>query len=365
MADNEDKEQKTEEATPRREEEAREKGQVPMSNEVMSAIGLCVGVAVLAVGGQKLATAVAELIVSTVHILPSVGTEEMTIPIGAQLIRGSFLSVGGILLATTLPAILLGGLSGYGQIGFRITPKAVELDPSKLNVVKGFGRLFSARAFVRTGMALAKVLLIAAVVAIIAWSHLPEIVRLSDCEVNPLVAGVGHIALRCVTGALIVILILAFVDLIFQRYQHGKDLRMTRQEVKEEHRLTDGDPHVKARIRQLQREMAARRMMDDVPKSTVVVTNPTHYAVALEYDREGTDGVSRAPIVTAKGADHLAQRIKKVAQEANVVLYEDVPLARALYAQCVVGQEIPEDLYSAVAAVLGYVYRLRGMVARA
>ncbi len=365
MADNEDKEQKTEEATPRREEEAREKGQVAMSSEIMSAVGLCVGVVVLAFGGQKLATAVGELIVTVVGMLPTAGQQELTIPGSPALARNSFLSVGGILLATTLPAILLGALSGYAQVGFRITPKAVELDPSKLNVVKGFGRLFSSRAVVRTVMALAKVLLIGAVVAIIAWNHVPEIVRLSDCEVNPLIAGVGHIALRCLTGALVVILALALVDLVFQRFQHGKDLRMTRKEVKEEHRLTAGDPHVKARIRQLQREMAGRRMMEDVPKSTVVVTNPTHYAVALQYDREGANGATRAPMVTAKGADHLAQQIKKVAQEADVVLYEDVPLARALYAQCDVGQEIPEDLYTAVAAVLGYVYRLRGMVARA
>jgi len=130
--------------------------------------------------------------------------------------------------------------------------------------------------------------------------------------------------------------------------------------------MTDGDPHIRARIRQLQREMSMRRMMDDVPDSTVVVTNPSHFAVALHYDRDA-DGEARqaAPTVVAKGAGHLAQQIKKVAREADMVLYEDVPLARALFKQCEIGDQVPENLYTAVATVLGYVYRLRGMVAAA
>jgi len=366
VAENEDKEQKTEEATPRRREEAREKGQVAMSSEFMAAIGLGIGIVVLAFAGRHLATAVGQLIVNTLSILPATGTAELSVPASAGLIRGAFTSVLGALVAVTLPAIVLTALTGYGQVGFRFTPKAVELDPSKISVIKGFGRLFSMRSLVRTAMAAAKVCTIGATVWIIAWHHIPEITRIADCELGPLLAGIGHITLRCIAGALIVILALALVDLAFQRYQHGKDLRMTRQEVKEEHRLTDGDPHVRARIRQLQREMSLRRMMDDVPDATVVVTNPEHYAVALRYDRDdGSEDKSTAPVVTAKGADHLAQQIKKVALAADVTLYEDVPLARALYSQCEIGDEIPESLYGAVAAVLGYVYRLRGMVARA
>ncbi|MEW6073159.1 MAG: flagellar type III secretion system protein FlhB [Planctomycetota bacterium] len=365
MAEFEDKEQKTEEATPRRREEAREKGQVALSSELVSAVALGVGLAALLVAGGALVEAVGELLVESLAALPVLGTEELSVPGSSALVRTSLLSVAGVLLMVTLPAVAIGALAGYGQVGFRVTPKAVELDPARVDPVKGFSRLFGARSLVRTLMAAAKVLLIVTAVAVIAWRHLPEIVALSDCEVGPLVAGVGHIALRCVAGALGVILALALLDLAFQRHQHGKDLRMTRQEVKEEYRLTDGDPHVRARIRQLQRQMAMRRMMDDVPKSTVVVTNPEHYAVALRYDRDAKDaGAPAAPIVTAKGADHLARRIKEVARAAGVVLYEDVPLARALYAQGEVGREIPEGLYAAVAIVIGYVYRLRGLVAR-
>jgi len=168
---------------------------------------------------------------------------------------------------------------------------------------------------------------------------------------------VGLVALRATGAALAVILALAVLDALFQRLQHERDLRMTRAEVKEEHRLTEGDPHVRARIRSIQRELAMRRMMSDVPKSTVVVTNPTHYAVALRYERQA-GGRTSAPIVSAKGVDHLAQRIKAVAAEHGVRCHEDVALARALYARVRVGQEIPEELYGAVAAVIATVYRL-------
>src|SRR6185503_1902075 len=157
------------------------------------------------------------------------------------------------------------------------------------------------------------------------------------------------VALRTTVAALAVILLLAVLDALFQRRQYEGDLRMTRAEVKEEHRLTEGDPHVRARIRSVQRELAMRRMMEDVPKATVVVTNPTHFAVALRYERE--DGARHAPLVVAKGVDHLAERIKEVARAHGVACHEDVPLARALHARVRIGQEIPEELYAAVAAV--------------
>ena len=155
-------------------------------------------------------------------------------------------------------------------------------------------------------------------------------------------------------------MILGLIDLAFQRWQLERDLRMSRQEIKEENRITEGDPHVKARVRQLQREMATSRMMADVPKATVVVTNPTHFSVALLYDRAAE---GRAPRVVAKGVDFVAQRIRSVAGEAGVLCYEDPALARALHAQADIGQEIPEDLYAAVAEVLAYVYRLQGLAA--
>jgi flagellar biosynthetic protein FlhB len=356
MSDTEEKDQKTEEATPRRLDEAREKGQVAISSELMAGLGLCVGFLMLAVGGGQLMRTVGDRIVITVASLASLGTVELTPAHSAALLSDSITSVAGALFAVMMPAILIAALTGYVQVGFRLSPKAIEMDLSKVDLIKGFGRLFSLRAVVRTVMSAAKVGLITVTVGVIAWSHLDSVVRVGISELGPLMIAMGTIAMRCTIGALVVIILLSVVDLMYQRFQHGKDMRMSKQELKEENRLTDGDPHVRSRIRQLQREMATRRMMSDVPKATVVVTNPTHYAVALQYDHD-----QAAPIVVAKGVDQVAQRIKKIAREHAVVCYEDVPLARALHAQVDIGQEIPEDLFAAVAAVLGYVYRLRGL----
>jgi flagellar biosynthetic protein FlhB len=297
--------------------------------------------------------------------MASLGTSELSIPHSARILKESITSVAGALGIVTLPAILFGALSGYLQVGFKITPKAIELDPSKVDLVKGLQRLVSMRALVRTSMAALKVGLITIVVVAIAWSHLDEVIRMGTTELGPLLVGLGRIALRCAVGALVVILMLGFADLAFQRYQHSRDLRMSKQDLKEEFRLTEGDPHMRARIRQIQREMATRRMMSDVPEATVVVTNPTHFAVALRYDFGDPDSTYSSPVVVAKGVDHLAQQIKKVAVENAVLCYEDVPLARALHSQCEIGQQIPEELYAAVAVVLGYVYRLRGMTVTA
>jgi len=365
MSDYEDKDQKTEEATPRRLDEAREKGQVAISSELMAGLGLCVGFAMLAVSGGQLMRTVADQIVTTVASLSSLGSTDFSAALSAKMLRESITSVTGPLLVVMLPAILIGALTGYAQVGFRLAPKAIEVDPTKVDPIKGFSRLFSVRALVRTVLSAAKVSLITVTVGTIAWMHLDSVIRIGISEIGPLLAAMAMIGMRCTIGALVVIVLLGVVDLMYQRFQHGKDMRMSKQELKEENRLTDGDPHVRARVRQLQRELASRRMMSEVPKATVVVTNPTHFAVALKYDYDttGSGGRPGAPVVVAKGVDRVAQRIKQIAREHQVVCYEDVPLARALHAQVEIGQEIPEDLYAGVAAVLGYVYRLRGLAA--
>jgi len=366
MAETQDKDQRTEEATPRRREEAREKGQVALSAEMTAAIGLVAGLGALLVGGGRLVGTLGDLVVETVGEMSPIGRTELSVPQAAGILRHSLESVVPSLAMVVLPAIACVALAAFVQVGFRIAPEAVEPDPSKIDPVKGMGRLFGMRSLMRTGLAGLKVLAISVVVAVIAWKHVPDVVRLGSGELGPLLLGLGHIALSCTTGALVTILLLGLIDLVFQRYQHEKDLRMTKQEVKDENRLTEGDPHVRARVRQLQREMATRRMMADVPKATVVVTNPTHFAVALKYERdESGRSTQRAPVVVAKGADHLAKRIREVATEAKVQLFEDPPLARALYAKVDVGREIPEELYTAVATVLGHVYRLQEGLVRA
>ena len=205
---------------------------------------------------------------------------------------------------------------------------------------------------------------IAGVMSIIAFTQLEGLIRVSDSDIGPMLVALGQVAVKTTVGGLGVIILLSLIDFFYQRFQFERDMRMSKEEVKEENRISEGDPHIKAKIRQVQRDMAFRRMMDDVPKATVVVTNPTHYAVALRYER-GEDGDGVAPHCVAKGKGPIARRIKQIARENGVVLYEDVPLARALHAQVDVGDEIPEDLYAAVAEVLAYVYRLEGRVGAA
>jgi len=352
-----DQEQRTEEATPRRREEARERGQVALSTELVAATGLAAGVGVLAVAGTQLLHAVGGEIRRAAGSLASLGTQELSVGQSAAILDASISGIFRSLALVVVPSLLIGALTSYAQVGFKLTPKAIEADPNKLDPVRGAQRLLSLRGLVRTTMAVAKIAVIVGAAAAVAWTHVDVIARVGTNELGPMLAAIGVVVLRTVSAALAAILLLATVDVLFQRYQLGRDLRMTRQEIKEEHRLTEGDPHVKARIRAVQREFAQRRMMADVPRATVVVTNPTHYAVALRYQRGDAPGRRAAPVVVAKGVDHLAQRIKELARAAGVTCHEDVPLARALYARVRVGQEIPEELYEAVAAVLATVYR--------
>jgi flagellar biosynthetic protein FlhB len=289
--------------------------------------------------------------------LAALGTADLDIPLAEEVMS----SVGEDALVAILifagPLFLLSILVGFGQVGFQLAPKAVEMDPSKVDPIKGLGRLFSMRSVVRTGLALLKLAAIGLAISLTAHSQLGELAAIDGVDVGPALLVGNGLFVRCCAAALVAILLIAVIDLAFQRWQHSKDLRMTKQEVKEEMKNVEGDPHIKGRIRQLQREMAGRRMMSEVPDATVVVTNPTHYAVALRYDRDGEDG--RAPFVVAKGVDAVAQRIKEVARENGVLCYENVPLARALHAQCEIGDQIPEQLFEAVAGVLAYVYRVQ------
>jgi flagellar biosynthetic protein FlhB len=226
--------------------------------------------------------------------------------------------------------------------------------------MQGWSKVFSSRGVVRTATSFTKTLLVTAATTWMAWHDVPKIAALAGSELGPVLAAMGTVFTHCALAALIAIVLIAAFDLFYQRWQHGRDLRMSRKDIQEEMKSTDGDPQVKARIRTIQREMARRRMMSEVPKATVVITNPTHFAVALRYDREGDEARGKAPILVAKGVDDVAQKIKAVAREAGVPLHEDVPLARALHAQVEIGQEIPEALFQAVAGVLAYVYRIQG-----
>ena len=361
MADDQDRGQKTEEASPRRRQEAREKGQVAMSTELVAALTLLAWVGLSLVVGPRLAGGIGGTLTELVRQAGAGSALELG-PTGAGALMGSVGRETLLLLAmAVLPLFGLGLLVAYGQVGLRVTPKALTFDLARVNPIKGFGRLFSARSAVRTALALAKIVVVTGTMAALAWGQIGEVASLGHGELGPVLAGAVGVMLRCALGAVVAILALALFDLAFQRWQHERDLRMSKQELRDELKQTEGDPHLKARIRAVQREMATRRMMAEVPRSTVVVTNPTHFAVALLYERDSEGKRVGAPRVTAKGADHMALRIKEVAREAGVVCYEDAPLARALHAQVEIGDEIPVELYQAVASVLAYVFRVQGI----
>jgi flagellar biosynthetic protein FlhB len=362
MAEHIDRDQRTEAATPRRREEARDRGQVALSAELVGALLLAAWLAVLAVGGGSLARAFGESIAGTMAALGQAGSSELSARDASTLVARAAWPAARATSLLIAPPVAIGLLASYGQIGFRFAPEAIGFDPSRIDPRRGFQRIFSLRSSVRVMAGLTKLAAIAVVVVAVAWSQIGAIARLSELELGPALAAAGHIALRCAGAAILALVAIAVADLCFQRWQHERDLRMTKQELREELRATEGDPHIKAHIRRVQRELARRRMLLDVPRAAVIITNPTHYAVALRYDRANEKDSALpagAPRVAAKGVDRVAERIKEIGRENGVALYEDVALARALHARCEIGDEIPIELYTAVAEVLAYVYRVQ------
>lgn len=354
MADEPNAQDKTEDASPRRQQEAREKGQVAFSQELTAAGMLVAGLATAILLGGAVMTGLGTTVVDSLRMLGTHGTTEMDVANATALLSADGnRGIQGIALFA-IPLFVIGLFAAYGQIGFQIAPKAIEFNPGKLNPVKGLGRMFSMRSVVRTALAMGKIALIGVVMIVVTSGEIGNLSAFDQSELEPVLVGTGMVISKAAMAALLAIVVLGVIDMSFQRFQHSKDLRMTKQEVREENKNIEGDPHIKARIRQVQREVASRRMMAEVPDATVVVTNPTHFAVALRYDRSDEGGI--APTVIAKGVDHVAQKIKEIARENDVVLFEDVPLARGLHAQVEIGEQIPEQFFEAVAGVLAYVY---------
>jgi flagellar biosynthetic protein FlhB len=360
MAEDGDKQDKTEAATPKRRDDAREQGQVAMSQDAVAAASLVGAAIVLMVGGRLLAIHSGELLEGTLTQFGERAKQDLSAAEWARVVTGTAQSMLVPGIAIVLPLLIVVVASAYAQVGLKITPKAIAWNPGKLNPMQGWSKVVSSRGAVRTATSFTKTLFVTAATTLTAWHDVPAISALAGAELGPVLAAIGKVFMHCSLAALIAIVLVATFDLLYQRWQHERDLRMSRKDIQEEAKSTDGDPHVKAKIRGLQREMARRRMMSEVPKATVVITNPTHYAVALKYDREGDEKAGRAPVLVAKGVDEVAQKIKAVARDAGVHLHEDVPLARAIHAQVEIGEEIPEALFQAVAGVLAYVYRIQG-----
>jgi flagellar biosynthetic protein FlhB len=344
--------ERTEQATPKRLKEAREKGQVPRSSE-LSAAAVCIAAAVaLYTLGRAAVGNFADLMRDTLSVQPAAAMDTSAIwpaltSAGGRALWAILPILGATFLAALAAPIAIGGWNFSAGV---LIPKF-----SKLNPANGLGRIFSARGLVELGKGLAKV----AVVAVTGWVLLRGLTpQLMGLSAEPLPNAIGHAA--SLTGYSLLVLvcglaIIAAFDVPFQLWQHAKDLRMTREEVKEEYKESEGSPETRGRIREAQRALSRGRMLQDVPTADVVVTNPTHFAVALRYD----ENKMRAPIVVAKGTELLALKIREIATENGVPIVEAPPLARALHKSVEIGREVPAALYVTVAQVLTYVYQLK------
>jgi flagellar biosynthesis protein FlhB len=344
--------ERTEAATPRRREQARQEGQVAKSREAVSAALFLSMILFLSIAGTALAEQIVTLTQETFATLGEVETS----------LSGLHLFLARLLVRTVvmlLPMFLTVCVFAVGanvmQTGFLVSTKALQpklehLDPR--HVVK---RLFSMQSLFELGKALVKVGIVGAIVYTTIAGDMAQIFPLGGLGVADIVSYIGSSTLRLGVRTSYAIIILAVLDYLWQRWQYEKSLRMTLQEVKDERKQQEGDPHIRARIRSIMREMARRRMMEDVPKADVVITNPTHIAVALHYRRD----TMPAPKVLAKGAGYLAERMKAIAQEHTIPCIENRVVAQRLFKTVDIGEYIPETLYKAVADILAYVYRIR------
>lgn len=355
MAEGQDQDdaQKTEEPTPKKLEDARKKGNVPMSKEVNNWMMIFAGTFLLAGLSSGVLTDLSNLLekfIAGAHDFPSA-------PGGMHVVLGG--TVQEVLTILSLPLIVLifiAFMAPFAQIGPLFAPDKIKPDISKVSPVKGFTRLFSMNSLMEFGKGVLKLALISIVGVAILYPYYDNLGQLIDTPLGLALDEIKGLIVRLLIGVLIVIFVVAMIDLVFQRYEHYKKMRMTRQEVKDEHKQSEGDPHVKAKLRQLRSEKARQRMMQAVPEADVVITNPTHFSIALKYDPEEMD----APLCVAKGMDELALRIREVAKEHNITLYENKPLARALYDTVEVDETIPAEHFKAVAEVISYVFKLKG-----
>ncbi|HDR9151454.1 TPA: flagellar type III secretion system protein FlhB [Burkholderia vietnamiensis] len=351
MADESDLD-RTEAATPRRREKAREEGQVARSRELASFALLAAGFygtwLVSGPSGAHLQTMLRSAF--TFDRATAFDTHRMLSAAGTASAEG---------LAAVLPILALTGLAALlapmALGGWLISQKTFELKFDRLDPIAGLGRMFSIQGPIQLAMSVAKTMVVGGIGGVAIWRSKDELLGLATQPLGAALADALNLVAVCCGTTVAGMLVLAGLDVPYQLWQYNKKLRMTKEEVKREHRENEGDPHVKGRIRQQQRAIARRRMMAAVPKADVVVTNPTHFAVALQY----TDGEMRAPKVVAKGVNLVAARIRELAAEHNVPLLEAPPLARALYHNVELEREIPGSLYSAVAEVLAWVYQLK------
>ena len=349
--------EKTEAPTARRLREAREEGNVARSTDLTAALMLLASIILL----YMLSTRLFEAMAAVLHRL--LGSVDAINPTRSDDLGPLMNYLLGLMGWTILPFLIaiagVGMLVTAGQTGLMLSGKPLVPKFSKINPLSGVKRLVDARAAIRLVMSLGKVAIIATVATIMIMSEIDAIAALPTMTIAAATSTAAHMTFMLAIKLAALLVVLALLDFAFQKFQHTKDMRMTKQEVREELKQMDGDPLIKQRRARVARQLAMQRMAQQVPQADVVITNPTHLSIALRYDSENM----RAPKVIAKGADFMAMRIRQIATANGIPLVERKPLARALYSSVEIGDEVPEEHYAAVAEILAYVYRLSGKVA--
>jgi len=356
MPEEEDSGEKTEEPTSKRRSDARKEGNVSKSTEVSTVFVLLAALIFLRFFFKNMYIEITDGVnMSFNYLNPSIMRIISYTTLHKILNENLFMTLR-IVLPIALFIMFWGIMSNIIQVGFMFTTKPLEPKLSKINPISGFKRMFSMRSIVETIKNILKLIVIGSVAYTAIKGRLNEMMS----SINENVASISVFMLLLIFDVsikiILTLLVIALLDYAYQRYEYEKKLKMTKQQVKDEHKMTEGNPQIKGRIRQLQREMSRRRMMENVPKATVVVTNPTHLSIAIQYEQETMD----TPLIVAKGADNVALKIREIAKEHNIPLYEDVPLARAMYDKVEPGDSVPQEFFAAVAEIIAYVYRLQG-----
>lgn len=351
--------EKTEEPTSKKLEDARKEGQVAKSKEIGNAFSLLALFLVLKLYLGTMGTHFLEVFSAVYGQIPDVVkmyNGDLAVAAIHVLIRSMMLQILVIIAPILLIGVAIAFICDVAQVKWKPTTKPLKPKFSKLNPIKGFGRIFSPNSLVELLKSLLKLCLIGYMVYSYLKDKVGNIFLLYDITLNQAIGLIGEIVVDLGIRVAAIYMIIAILDFAYQKWKFHEDMKMTKQEVKDEYKNQEGDPQVKGKQKQRMREASMRRMMQQLPEADVVITNPTHYAVAIKYDPEKYD----APYVLAKGENYLAQRIKDVAKENNIEIVENKPLARMLYANVDIGGLIPPELYQAVAEVLAFVYHLKG-----
>ena len=351
--------EKTEKATPKKRSKARDEGQVAKSQEVSTAIMLIAGFFALRLFAGGIADGVIALFGHQYQSVPT-SLEQFEAVFIANRVAWLFMQVLLICVPMFVVALVVGLVTNILQVGWKVTTKPLSPKFSKLNPLKGFKKIFSLQSLVNFIKSLLTIGIIGAVVFVMMRNAVDDTLPfLLGMELGRSIVVVGNLIVNMGLAIGAMYLFIAAFDYAFTRWKHEKDLKMTKHEVKQEYKQAEGDPLIKGKIRQKMREVSMRRMMQNVPQADVIITNPTHYAVALKYDLLGP---LSAPILVAKGVDFMARRIKEIGIEHNITIVENPPLARAIYNDVEVDKEIPEELYVAVAEIMAYVFQLKNRV---